>query len=161
MAKGKQEILPSFLIEALYKNSLIMEQSSPRDLQPADINIEKRNILVVVHSTETTLNEKQAVFLQSILKACKIEASNVNIISSGSPQFGDYKQLNSIFGAEKCLLFGLEPAAIQLPLNFPTFQIQSYQNQQYIWAPTLEELENDKSQKITLWNSLQKIFQIK
>jgi hypothetical protein len=46
-------------------------------------------------------------------------------------------------------------------MNCPSFQIQSYQNQQYLWAPSLEELENDKAQKITLWNSLQKIFQIK
>lgn len=161
MANGKQEILPSFLIESLYRNSLIMEQSTPKDIQHANTNIEKRNILVIVHSSEITLHEKQSVFLQSILKACKIEASNVNIITTGSPQFGDYKQLNSIFGAEKCLLFGIAPSAIQLPMNFPSFQIQSYQNQQYIWAPSLEELENDKTQKITLWNSLQKIFQIK
>jgi DNA polymerase III psi subunit len=138
-----------------------MEQTTPKDIQPANTNIEKRNILVIVHSTEITLNEKQSVFLQSILKACKIEASKVNIISTSSPQFGDYKQLNSLFGIEKCLLFGIEPSAIKLPMNFPSFQIQSYQNQQYLWAPSLEELENDKNQKITLWNSLQKIFQIK
>jgi DNA polymerase III psi subunit len=161
MAKAKQEILPSFLIESLYRNSLIMEQSSPQDNPPSNTNIEKRNILVIVNSMDKTLNEKQTLFLQSILKACKIEASKVNIITTGSPQFGDYKQLKSILGGEKCLLFGLEPSDIQLPMNFPSFQIQSYQNQQYIWAPSLEELENDKIQKIKLWNSLQKIFQIK
>ena len=161
MTRGKHEILPGFLIESLYKNSLISEKTLNQDIESANTKIEKRNILVVVHSSEITLNGKQALFLQSILNACKLEANTVNIISTSSPQFGDYKQLISIFGAEKCLLFGLEPSAIQLPMNFPTFQIQSYQNQQYIWAPSLEELENDKTKKITLWNSLQKIFQIK
>jgi len=161
MPRGKHEILPSFLIESLYRNSLIMEHTLNQDIQVANTKVDKRNILVVVYSTEITLNEKQTLFLQSILKACKLDISTVNIISTGSPHFGDYKQLISTFGAEKCLLFGLEPSAIQLPMNFPSFQIQSYQNQQFIWAPSLEELENNKTQKITLWNSLQKIFQIK
>jgi len=158
MAKGKPTILPNFLIESLYRNSLIMEPTKHQDNQDINTSIKKKGILVIVFSSEISLNEKQDTFLQSILKACKIESNKVNIISTSNPQFGDYKQLISSFGAEKCLLFGLEPSDINLPMNFPSFQIQSYQNQQYIWSPSLEELETDKSQKLTLWNSLQKLF---
>ena len=158
MAKGKPAILPNFLIESLYRNSLIMEPSKHKSIQVINANLEKKGILVVVFSSEITLNEKQDAFLQSILKACKIESNNVNIISTCNPQFGNYKQLITSFGAEKCLLFGLEPSAINLPMNFPSFQIQPYQNQQFLWAPSLEEIEMDKSQKLTLWNSLQKLF---
>jgi hypothetical protein len=158
MAKGKPAILPNFLIESLYRNSLIMEPTKHQDNLDVNNNIEKKGILVVVFSSEITLNEKQDAFLQSILKACKIESNNVNIICTSNPQFGNYKQLITIFGAEKCLLFGLEPSAINLPMNFPSFQIQQYQNQQYLWSPSLEEIEMDKAQKLTLWNSLQKLF---
>ena len=158
MAKGKPAILPNFLIESLYRNSLIMEPTKHQDNLDVNNNIEKKGILVVVFSSEITLNEKQDAFLQSILKACKIESNKVNIICTSNPQFGDYKQLVTSFGAEKCLLFGLEPSAINLPMNFPSFQIQQYQNQQYLWSPSLEEIEMDKAQKLTLWNSLQKLF---
>jgi len=158
MAKGKPAILPYFLIESLYRNSLNMEPTNHQDNQDVNSSIKKKGILVIVFSSEISLNEKQDTFLQSILKACKIESNKVNIISTSNPQFGDYKKLISIFGAEKCLLFGLEPSAINLPMNFPSFQIQTYQNQQYLWSPSLEELETDKSQKLTLWNSLQKLF---
>jgi DNA polymerase III psi subunit len=158
MAKGKPAILPNFLIESLYRNSLIMEPTKHQDNLDVNNNIEKKGILVVVFWSEITLNEKQDAFLQSILKACKIESNKVNIICTSNPQFGDYTQLITSFGAEKCLLFGLEPSAINLPMNFPSFQIQQYQNQQYLWSPSLEEIEMDKAQKLTLWNSLQKLF---
>ncbi len=158
MAEEKPTILPNFLIESLYRNSLIMEPSKHQDIHAVNTSIEKKVILVIVFSSEITLNEKQNAFLQSILKACKIESNKVNIISTSNPQFADYTELITSFGAEKCLLFGLEPSAINLPMNFPLFQIQTYQNQQYLWAPSLEELETDKSQKLTLWNSLQKLF---
>ena len=158
MAKEKPTILPNVLIESLYRNSLIMEPSIHKDGETVKAIEEKRQNLVIVFSLETSLNEKQSAFLHSILKACKIESNAVNIITSSCSDFGDYKQLRNIYGAEKCLLFGLEPSAINLPMNFPPFQIQSYEKQQYLWAPSLEELEIDKAQKLTLWNSLQKLF---
>ena len=74
MAKGKPAILPNFLIESLYRNSLIMEPTKHQDNLDVNTTIEKKGILVVVFSSEITLNEKQDAFLQSILKACKIES---------------------------------------------------------------------------------------
>ena len=158
MANPKPEKLPEFLIEALYRNSLIMETSNEREQSKKEPCPEKRDVLVVVHASTLQINQPQFTFLHTILNACKIEPNKVNIITTADPLFGNYNQLSITFGAVKWLLFGVEPLAINLPMHFPPFQIQSYQTGKYLWAPSLEELEIDKAQKITLWNSLQKLF---
>ena len=158
MATIKPEKLPEFLIESLYRHCLVMESSSAQEQNKEEIAPEKREVLVVVHAPNPQINQPQSTFLLTILKACKIESSQVNIISTADPLFGNYNQLSKTFGAVKWLLFGVEPLAINLPMHFPPFQIQSHQTGKYLWAPSLEQLEMDKAQKLTLWNSLQKFF---
>lgn len=157
MANEKKEQLPLFLIESLYKNCLILEQSNDNLSDSVEVNLQKRDILVIVNAQQP-MTEKQNTFLQSILNACKLESSLVNIIHTASSQFGDYKKLSNTFGAKKVLIFGIEPSSISLPMNFPAFQLQVFQKVEYLWSPSLEELETDKAKKLSLWNALQKLF---
>jgi hypothetical protein len=62
------------------------------------------------------------------------------------------------------LLFGLEPVAIKLPINFPVFRLQPYDACTYLSAPALSELvqnsEESKLLKSKLWVCLKTLFNV-
>ncbi len=62
------------------------------------------------------------------------------------------------------LLFGLEPTAIKLPINFPVFRLQPYDECTYLAAPSLHLLvqltEESKLLKSKLWVCLKTLFNV-
>ena len=62
--------------------------------------------------------------------------------------------------AEKIFLFGLGADALALPLQFPHYQVQQFNNQVYLSSVALNELQANKDEKMKLWNSLKKIFSL-
>ncbi len=60
----------------------------------------------------------------------------------------------------KYFYLALVLAEIKLPLSFPDYQIQKYNNQLYLTTPPLSKLQNDKAEKTKLWNCLKQIFSI-
>ena len=67
-----------------------------------------------------------------------------------------FKHLHAV----KILLIGVSPADIQLPMDFPYYQIQRYNNQVYLSAPGLKLIKEDREQKTRLWVSLKQVFSI-
>ena len=57
-------------------------------------------------------------------------------------------------------MFGVLPKALELPLDFPYYQLQKYNNHTYLSAPALAALINDKTEKVKLWTSLKQLFSI-
>ena len=157
MNKEKAQQLPDELIVALYKNVLIDPGSFEKKEQELD-QFEPKEILILVKSESAIPNEKQTTFLSAILKALKLELSNVNLICSGSNDFRPYQELTKRLKPNKIILFGISPSEFSLPMHFPLFQIQSFEKIKYLCAPTLEEIESEKSLKMTLWQTLQQLF---
>jgi hypothetical protein len=62
------------------------------------------------------------------------------------------------------LLFGVEPTALRLPINFPAFRPQDYDGCTYLSAPGLDHLvpntEESKLSKSKLWVCLKTIFSV-
>lgn len=62
------------------------------------------------------------------------------------------------------LLFGLEPTTIRLPINFPVFKLQPYDQCTYLSAPALDLLvqtsEESKLLKSKLWLCLKSLFEV-
>jgi hypothetical protein len=60
------------------------------------------------------------------------------------------------------LLFGPEPTDIRLPIHFPHFKIQAYDQCTYLCAPRLSQLvqtgEENKLLKSKLWVCLKELF---
>ena len=71
-----------------------------------------------------------------------------------------YTVLKEEIKATIVLLFGVAPGTIDLPLAFPFYQLQKYNNQQYLYAPHLKELMSNKEEKTKLWNSLKIVFSL-
>ena len=65
---------------------------------------------------------------------------------------------------ETILLFGVEPTANRLPIHFPAFRPQPYDNCTYLSAPALDLLvpqtEESKLLKSKLWVCLKSLFNV-
>ncbi len=157
MNKNNKELLPNSLITLLYKDVLI-EDKTYLEKNTEEQETMPKDVLIIAKSASTNLNEKQILFLTSILKALKLGLNDVNLITNLDEHFGPYKTMVSKYSPNKIILFGLGPSDIELPMNFPPFQIQAFENKKYLCAPTLEEIEENKSTKLTLWQGLQKLF---
>jgi hypothetical protein len=161
MSLNNIQLKPSLLAD-LYKKSLIetSTMSVPEVKQLKCLGNNQKNILVLVsHQTVPFLPDEELSFLTNVLAACKLSIADIGIINSyETEQAGLQNIINS--EARNVLLFGVEPPAIGLPINFPPFQLQRFNNRTYLHAPALSEIENEKELKIRLWNALKLMFGI-
>lgn len=159
--------MPPFLLEELYKNALISE-----DNKTLNINILKedknfflgknlRKILLIVNEEKVDhISDENLPFLIGILDACKLALPDVALLNIWSNEKIKYHQLQDKFKPEVILFFGVEPEKLGFPLQFPHYQVQAYNNQKYLCAPSLTTLAENKPQKQLLWASLKKLFSL-
>ncbi len=161
--------LPAIVIQDLFKKSLVeltTKEKSGQTANPATGDIaflgkNGRNIAILVHSPETLyLPDNELDFLMGILTACGLTMADIALVNIAQKKEIDYKILENNLAAEKIFLFGLEPAVLQLPLSFPHYQVQRYNNQVYLAAPPLLQLQADKMEKSKLWTCLKQIFSL-
>jgi hypothetical protein len=159
MGQTEKTILPFSVIAGLYKNVLVSsEQEIDNTATPSTSLMQEKKIPVLVRSHESVIPPQQKNFLASIMTACKLQENEYITIAVDGKESVDYLTLKARYEARFVLLFGIEPSSIQLPIQFPYFQIQSFQGCQYLCAPSLELIEQDKSLKVQLWQCLKKIF---
>ena len=159
--------LPPIVIQELFKHSLIdlqIEQApeikSAQNSFPV-LGNNSKNILIIVHSDNAIyLPDEQLNFLLGILSACSLTMGDVAILNIKKSKDVNYKTLSAGLRLEKIFLFGVKPGQIGLPLDFPHYQIQQFNQQTYLTAPMLSLLQDDKAEKTKLWNCLKQIFGI-
>ena len=129
--------LPSFIIEGLFKKTLVelktKQQIKATNPVPAFnmLGKNKKGVIILVHNDAAAfLPENELNFLLGILSACHLTLEDAGIIN------------------------------IELPLSFPPYQVQAYNNLTYLAAPALIILMQDKAEKLKLWNCLKLIFGI-
>lgn len=159
--------LPPTAIKGLFRKSLVdLKTGKPveKKTPSASLNILGKNnkgILVVVNNRDAAfLEDEELNFLLGILSACKLNMDDAGILNISKHTGVDYKKISAELNADIILLFGVPANDIQLPLSFPDYQIQRYNNQTYLSAPLLSSLQHDKAEKTKLWNCLKQIFSI-
>lgn len=123
-----------------------------------------KKITIVVQSPSCPfLPDNQLSFLTRILEACRMNIGDVAIVNAGTTPV-NITTLRQQLEPAVVLLFGLEPPAIRLPINFPVFKIQPYDNCSYLAAPPLTQLvqqsEESKLLKSKLWVCLKSLFNV-
>jgi hypothetical protein len=161
--------LPASVIQDLYKKSLVLsDNKKEKKAQMASATVSfnvlgdnLKKILILVSDSEALyLPDEQLNFLMGILTACKLTMQDVAILNIEKNKDIVYTNLTKILKSEKIILFGVETSRISLPLQFSTYQIQSYKNQIYLSASLLTVLQNDKAEKMKLWLCLKQLFSI-
>jgi len=159
--------LPPVTVASLFRKSLVdlkseqtAEQNNPAP-PFAILGKNKKGILIIVQNNEAAfLPDEELNFLLGVLGACKLNMEDVGIINIAQSAQADYKTISGNVQAGKLFLFGIGAGDIQLPLAFPHYQVQQYNKQVYLSAPSLQELQNDRAEKTKLWNCLKQIFSI-
>src|SRR5215203_524335 len=158
MGLNNIQLKPNILAD-LYKNSLI-ETNATGVKQVKYLGDNQKNVLVIVsHHSAPFLTDPELNFLTTVLGACKLSIADIGIINRSHCEVTDLQNIISTEG-RNVLLFGTEPLSIGLPINFPAFQLQAFNNRTYLHAPSLSQIESDKALKARLWNSLKAMFRI-
>ncbi|MEP6674349.1 MAG: hypothetical protein ABJA78_04315 [Ferruginibacter sp.] len=159
--------LPGIVVQDLFRNSLIGLESN----QPVSVSAnagtfpflgknEQRIAVLVKDEAALYLSDGQLNFLMGILGACKLSMADIALINLSKNKSITYQELTEQLMAEKIFMFDITPAEIDLPVSFPVYQVQRYNNQVYLSAPTLTALENDRMEKSKLWTCLKQIFSL-
>ncbi|MDN3658700.1 hypothetical protein QWZ08_23865 [Ferruginibacter paludis] len=159
--------LTPFLIQELFKNSLV-ESDNPEPVKKPDaaasfaiLGHNRKKIIILVANDETLyLPDEQLNFLLGILSACSLTMEDVAIINTRKNKNITYKAIEQELKGEKVILFGVTPAQINLPIEFPQYQVQAFNSQTYLTAAMLPEIQENKAEKARLWNCLKQIFSI-
>jgi hypothetical protein len=142
-------------------NSPKPRQTSVKSKSISFLGENGKRIAILVNNDEISyLPDNELQFLTGILTACKLDLADVAIINLAKNSSINYSLLSEELSAEKILLFGVSPNDIDLPLQFPNYQVQRYNNQIYLSSPVLSALIVDKNEKLKLWNSLKQVFNI-
>ena len=159
--------LSSTLLQNLYSKSLfdLKTGTSAIDLiQPGNISFlgnNQKKITILVSSSETMyLPDDELNFLLGILTACKLSMADIALINVSNNANLLYTDIAEQLTAEKIFLFGVNAELLGLPLQFPLYQIQNYNNQVYLSAVSITDLQTDKMEKLKLWNCLKIIFSL-
>lgn len=178
--------LSPLLVGELYKDALLLSPDGPPALQrPAEpvavqpappapappespqykfLGKNNKKITIVVQSPSVPfLPDNQLGFLTKILEACRMNIGDVAIVNAATTPV-NITTLRQQLEPAVVLLFGLDPPAIKLPINFPVFKIQPYDNCSYLAAPPLTQLvqQTDESKllKSKLWVCLKSLFNV-
>jgi len=124
----------------------------------------RRKISIIVRSPGIAfLPDDQLNVLTKMLEACRMNMGDVAIVNHAATPvvIGQLKpQLQPSF----VLLFGPTPPDIGLPMDFPLFKIQAYDQCTYLTAPSLEDLarpgDDSRLLKSKLWVCLKTLFEI-
>ena len=124
----------------------------------------RRKVTIVVDSPGTPfLPDEELGFLTKILEACRMNIGDVAIINHHTAPVA-ITPLRQQLQPANIILFGVEPTAIRLPINFPEFKLQPYDQCTYLSAPPLQQLTGNtnhaKLLKSKLWVCLKTLFDV-
>jgi hypothetical protein len=124
----------------------------------------RRQVAILVHSPGAAfLPDEELAFLIRILEACRMTIADIAIVNSASAPV-DIASLRQQLHPKTILLFGLSPTAIRLPIDFPVFRLQPYDDCTYLATPPLHQLtstsEDSRLLKSKLWVCLKTLFEV-
>ena len=124
----------------------------------------QKKITIVVNEAEAKyLKDDSFQFLSSILGACKLNMGDVAIVNYGNNPL-TYTQLKEKLSPSYLVLFDITAKQVQLSFTVPFYQVQKYDNCQFLLAPSLEKMlgasQDAKLEKSKLWLCLKKMFDI-
>ncbi len=159
--------LSDFLCQNLFKKNLIGQEEVEKTsgniektgLQHLGLN-QKRILFLVNNPDNKYLEDDEMEMLTNLLTACKLSVADIALVNYAHCSPINYDKLIKEFDSEKILVFGISTGDLKLPFNVPDFQIQKFQQQIYLFNPSMNAVLNDVLLKKNLWNSLKKLFSI-
>lgn len=119
------------------------------------------NIAILVNDDHHPfLPDDELALLTNILTACKLSLADVAVVNIYNLPEATVSEAFAELQSKKVLLFGIAPFAVGLPINFPPYKTQSFNQRQYLHSAALKELNQNKELKQKLWAGLQEFFAV-
>jgi len=165
--------IPDFLIAELYKDNLVIIDTQEHKNVEKDrlstgsqwfLGDNNQKISILVKDEESVfLKDEWLQFLSSILSACRLNLGDVAIINyAKTPVF--FQEVLEKLSPKNVLLFDVSMNEIDLPITIEHYQIQSYDNCNFLSVPSLAmmlpDTQDAKLEKSKLWLCLKKIFNV-
>ncbi len=156
--------LSPFLVQHLYKHSIVeletVKENLTADKPPVSfLGRNEKSVLIIVNEAATPfLPDDNLTLLTGILTACNLSLADIALVNFGQNNKLEFNGLIEEFSPTLVILFGVEPQQLLFPLHFPNFQLQKYNHQTYLSAPSLNMLAKDTKQKKEFWLCLQQHF---
>lgn len=172
---SEKTILPGFLVADLYRNNLVIIDDGAQPVEettatPAQTekqwflgsNLQKIT-LVVSEKEAAYLEDASLKFLTAILGACKYNLGDVAIVNHHKDAVV-YSRIKQELTPRVLILFGITTQQLQLPFTIPDYQVQSYDQCQFLVTPPLPamlgESQEARLEKSKLWLCLKKMFSL-
>jgi hypothetical protein len=173
---SEKTILPGFLVADLYRNNLVIIDDGAQPVEETTAaapgqtgkqwflgsNLQKIT-LVVSEKEAAYLEDASLRFLTAILGACKYNLGDVAIVNYHKDPVV-YSRIKEELTPRALILFGITTQQLQLPFTIPDYQVQSYDQCQFLVAPPLPamlgESQEARLEKSKLWLCLKKMFSL-
>lgn len=117
-------------------------------------------LLVVKQESAPFLTDEDLQFVTRMLNACKLTLDDVAILNTATYPQLQQEELLSFFSPRMLLCFGVTPAQLGLPVDFPRYQLQAWKGCTFMHAPAFTQLATDKEERKQCWASLQRLFNL-
>jgi len=166
MKMGLNDIqLNATLIQNLYTKVLVDTEisepnnNSAKTVQRHYLGNNQSHICIIVNEKKSPLiNDEDLGFLTNILSACNLSLADIVLLNSCSNPKPLYAGICKEFSPKIIILFGVAPTDAGIPMEFPPFKLQNYNEQFFLISPLLSTLKNNKEEKGKLWVCLQSLF---
>lgn len=115
-------------------------------------------LLLVKEPHVPFLSDESMAYLTKILHACQLTMNQVALVNLAQYPGTTYLQLQEKFPSQKIIGFGITPGDLELPIEFPDYQLQKLSGCTYLMATSLPMLESTETEKRKLWVALKKLF---
>lgn len=160
------QLAPSLAAD-LYKKTLVdidnyqpATSASTNAVFPVLGNNGQKVCILVKEPEFPFLSDDDLQFLTGILTACKLSLQDVALINLNKCAALNYASLQEHLQPSVVLFFGTGPADAEFPLEFPAYQLQKYNQQTFLAAPSLQQLAENKEEKKKLWLCLKTLFTV-
>jgi hypothetical protein len=139
-------------------NDIPEEKEGEKEIKITSLGENQQKILFLIKDTQHKfLADEEMTLLSNLITACKLSMADIALVNFHLNTY-NYQVFLDHFQPDKILLFGVTTDELTLPFTIPFFQIQPFQQQLYLTAPSLKILLNNKDLKKELWINLQKLF---
>jgi len=124
----------------------------------------QKNITFIVHyPNDVFLPQPHLDWLGKLLEACQLNLGDIAILNIAKTP-ATIAHIKKELRSSTVILLGTEPLSIQLPINFPHFNLQSHDGMTFLCTPPVADLNQNTQEarlaKTKLWVSLQKLFKL-
>ena len=154
-------VIASSTVAANAASAATVSTSTPAKAEFKFLGENKKKILVLVKQPDAVfLSDAELDLLSRMFGACKMDLSDIAVVNLINYPASTYNELVTYFKAKVVMLFDISPSSLQMPIDFPLYQLQPLAGCTFLSSASITVIDTVKEEKTKLWNALRRLFNI-